>query len=193
MSGIWAVKNEEENGQVKFQKLSTVSQQIDFTHMILSASSADISGSGTPLAEKIADMAPTRENVAEISSYMRQRVEKAFREAGLSYGPDVKFSVDPGGGLSITGDRSDIEQVRALFESDESLSDDMKTFLEFADKMPQYERMLEYQIKLANCETEAEEDLLYEEYEDLFDGEDHYETSAVFGSTGISMEYEYIE
>lgn len=193
MSGIWAVKNEENDGQVKFQKLSTVSQQIDFTHMILSASGADVAGSGMPLSEKIADMAPTRENVAEISSYMRQRVEKAFRDAGLSYGPDVRFSVDPGGGLSITGDRDDIEQVRGLFESDESLSEDMKTYLEFADKMPEYERMLEYQIKLANCETEAEEDLLFEEYKDLFDGKDHYETSAVFGGTGISLEYEYIE
>ena len=193
MSGIWAVKNDENNGMVKMQKLSTVSQQIDFTHMMMSMGNADVAGSSVPLAEKIADMPPTRDNVEEIASYMQGRIEKAFRDAGVAYDPEVRFALNPDGSLEVYGDRSDMEKVKSIFANDDALADDMKTFINFADQMPAYERNLEYQIKLANAETDAERDALKEEYADLFDGKDHYDTTAAFSAQGFQAESQFME
>lgn len=193
MSSIWAVKEKEDNGQVKFQKQSTVCQQIEFSKILSAVDTQTLNDSTMSIAEKIADLAPTKENVEKISEYMHEKIRKAFKNAGIAPEPEVTFSVGTDGNLNISGDRNDIEKIRTLFENDESLAQDMKDFLQFAEQMPEYERMLEYRIKCANAETEAEKRLLDMEYADLFDGKDHYDVSAVYGSEGLGVEASYKE
>jgi len=193
MSGIWAVKNDEDNGQVKFQRLSTISQQVEFTEIMQSLGNDVITEPDMTLEEKIYGLAPTRTNVEKATEYMQGRLEQAFKKAGLAYEPEVKFGLGADGSLQIYGDRSDMEKVKSLFEKDTGLADDMKTFIGFADAMPQYMRMLEYQIKYENAKTDAERRALDEEYSDLFDGKDHYDTTCTFSSEGLSAQSEFIE
>lgn len=193
MSSIWTVKEKEDDGQVKFQKQSTVCQQIEFSKILSAVDTQTLNDGSMSIAEKIADLAPTKENVEKVSEYMQEQIEKAFKKAGIAPEPEISFSVDGEGNLSISGDRADMEKIRSLFANNEDLSQDMKDFLSFADRMPAYERMLEYQIKCANAENDAEKKLLDLEYADLFDGKDHYDVSATYGSDGLGVEVSYKE
>ncbi len=193
MNSIWSVKETENDGSVQFKKPSTVSEQVDFTLMMMNMS--DVSaveqfqalGDGNSLTET-QPLLPTRQNVEEISAYMEEQINEAFRRAGISTDEAVTFTVGSDGSLNITGDREDIGEIQELFEGNPELSEDMTNFIGLASAMPKFERSIEFQIKYENADSKREIDALLKEYADLFDGEEHYESTFAFDTGGMNID-----
>lgn len=196
MNSIWSVKETETDGGVQFKKPSTVSEQVDFTLMMMNMS--DVSaveqfqamGEGNSLTET-QPLLPTRQNVEEISAYMEEQINEAFRRAGISTDEAVTFTVGSDGSLNITGDREDIGEIQELFEDNPELSEDMTNFIGLASQMPKFERSIEFQIKYENADSKREIDALLKEYADLFDGEEHYKSTFAFDSGGMNIDTEF--
>jgi hypothetical protein len=196
MNSIWSVKETETDGGVQFKKPSTVSEQVDFTLMMMNMS--DVSaveqfqamGDGNSLTET-QPLLPTRQNVEEISAYMEEQINEAFRRAGISTDEAVTFTVGSDGSLNITGDREDIGEIQELFEDNPELSEDMTNFIGLASQMPKFERSIEFQIKYENADSKREIDALLKEYADLFDGEEHYKSTFAFDSGGMNIDTEF--
>lgn len=193
MNSIWSVKETENDGGVQFKKPSTVSEQVDFTLMMMNMSGTSAVeqfqaiGDGNSLTET-QPLLPTRQNVEEISAYMEEQINEAFRRAGISTDEAVTFTVGSDGSLNIAGDREDIGEIQELFENNPELSEDMTNFIGLASQMPKFERAIEFQIKYENADSKREIDALLKEYADLFDGEEHYESTFAFDSGGIDID-----
>lgn len=196
MNSIWSVSEAEKNGEAKFKKPSTVSQQIEFAHMMMSMDAGNVvdtfksMGNGSLLS---ADplILPTRDNVEQISAYMEERLSEAFKRAGIASEPAVTFSVGSDGSLNVRGDRDDIGEIQDLFDNNPELSQEMSNFMALASQMPHFERALEFQIKYENADSKREIDALLKEYADLFDGEEHYSTEFSYDSGQMDIDTKF--
>ena len=193
MNSIWSVKETENDGSVQFKKPSTVSEQVDFTLMMMNmsdTSAVDLFNAAAEGSTLSVDqpLLPTRQNVEEISAYMEDQINDAFKRAGISTDEAVTFTVGSDGSLKVTGDRDDIGEIQELFENNTDLSDKMKTFIGLASEMPKFERAIEFQIKYENADSKKEIDALLKEYADLFDGKEHYDSTFAFDSGKMDIE-----
>ncbi|MCD8553659.1 hypothetical protein [Seleniivibrio sp.] len=193
MNSIWSVKETENDGNVQFKKPSTVSEQVDFTLMMMNmsdTSAVDLFNAAAEGSTLSVDqpLLPTRQNVEEISAYMEDQINDAFKRAGISTDEAVTFTVGSDGSLKVTGDRDDIGEIQELFENNTDLSDKMKTFIGLASEMPKFERAIEFQIKYENADSKKEIDALLKEYADLFDGKEHYDSTFAFDSGKMDIE-----
>ncbi|MGE4268104.1 MAG: hypothetical protein AB7F25_11770 [Deferribacterales bacterium] len=193
MNSIWSVKETENDGSVQFRKPSTVSEQVDFTLMMMNmsdTSAVDLfndSVEGNALSGN-QPLLPTRQNVEEISAYMEDQINDAFKRAGISTDEAVTFTVGSDGSLKVNGDRDDIGEIQELFEDNPDLSNKMKSFIGLASEMPKFERAIEFQIKYENADSKREIDALMKEYADLFDGKEHYNSTFAFDTGGMNID-----
>jgi hypothetical protein len=196
MNSIWSVKETENDGSVQFKKPSTVSEQVDFTLMMMNMSEVSAvdmfqsMGEGNSLSETQL-LLPTRKNVEEISAFMEEQLSEAFKRAGISMDEAITFTVGSDGSLNITGDREDIGEIQELFENNPELSEDMTNFIGMASEMPRFERSIEFQIKYENADSKREIDALLKEYADLFDGEEHYQSTFSYDSGGMNVDTKF--
>jgi len=72
-------------------------------------------------AELPALILPSFAAVARLSSELESRLSQRFAEHGLPNEPAVAFSVDPYGGIHLSGERDDLHQIEALVASDPDL------------------------------------------------------------------------
>lgn len=196
MNGIWAVKDKQDNGTVKFANPAATVSSSDFATCLSDAQKNAIVDSFTQSSEigSVADISlllPTRQNVETISAYMQGKIKDAFEDYGIKDDPPVTFTMDDGGNIHASGNRDDLSKIDSIFQNDPKLGRDMRNFMAMASEMPRFERAMEYNEKYQQAHSMAEIDALNREYSDLFDGADHSSVSFQYGSGGLDVNATY--
>ena len=107
--------------------------------------SVQVSGKGKLLANANL-LLPTLANVRKLRDDISGKLGDFFRSNGISGQPPVSFGIDSATGkLTVSGDRSDIDDISTLIGNNEELSEDVRTLVALSSHASAMQESLRFQ------------------------------------------------
>ncbi len=146
--------------------------------------SVQVSGKGKLLANANL-LLPTLANVRKLRDDISGKLGDFFRSNGISGQPPVSFGIDSATGkLTVSGDRSDIDDISTLIGKNEELSENVRTLVALSSHASAMQESLRFQKEYM---ASADPEKVVAKYNRLFGARQPDTTALSFDGTGLSI------